>query len=124
LTKEGRLTSVCSGQIADTEKGGKRMVDTVNYVPGPTDETMEEARVARYHCVAVHVFARGGAPGGTDGMHFVAITPYLPRIGEVLRLEEGRRAKVEKVFWKVGKLPSGTTAMYPHVGAFLVDDDG
>ena len=52
----------------------------------------------------------------------MAMTPFLPRPGDQLQLEDGQYCTVARVYFKVGRL-GDQFALVPNVYATLLTDD-
>ncbi len=87
-----------------------------------------KAKAARGHVIHVICHDPINEGGEVQGMSFLAIAAFLPRVGDKIFLDNGRICEVESSVFKAVKTSdaSGTIesiSLIPNVGAVLLDED-
>lgn len=91
-------------------------------------EMIEEGRELGLHPVHFICDEPGAKVGDQTGVSFFALVPFLPSVGDRLRLEDGKTCEVKRVYWKVwGRRDTATNleALFasPNVVAVLLSKD-
>ena len=84
-------------------------------LPPVSEELIQQAKAANYQIV--YVVCHQNADDESC-VSFMAMTPFLPRPGDQLQLEDGKFCSVERVYFKVGRLGENF-ALVPNVYATL-----
>lgn len=89
-------------------------------IPPCSPDTFRTAEEMRMHVVNVMCF---DPHTKKDGVSFVAVVPFVPRIGETIILQDERLAKVANVYYKVVPLPMDgkTVTLTANVSAHFVE---
>jgi hypothetical protein len=101
----------------------------INYYPdrGPkiTSDFVKAAKQLNVQIAHIVCDPPNAKPDDPGGVSFLAITPYLPRAGDHVRLEDGRRCEVKNVTFQVcverddeGK--ASAIVLMPNVTAILL----
>jgi hypothetical protein len=85
-------------------------------LPPVSDELIQRAKSENYH--VVHVVC-GDSADDESCTSFMAMTPFLPRPGDQLQLEDEKFCNVIRVYFKVGRLGDQIT-LVPTVYAALL----
>jgi hypothetical protein len=97
---------------------------SMNYDPDGTPEITPDlhrlARELRMHIVNVVCDVPGAKVGDPEGVSFAALTPHLPRVGEMIELEDGNICEVREVYHKVVSQDFGCITLFANVGAVRV----
>ena len=88
-------------------------------LPPVGKDLVEQAKQENYQIV--HVIC-DQAGDDNSCVSFMAMTPFLPRRGDQLQLEDGQYCSVMRVYFKVGRL-GDNFALVPTVYATLLPSD-
>src|SRR4051812_31451166 len=84
--------------------------------PELSNDAVKDAESLNMQIVNVICDEPGAKVGDNTGVAFLSITPFVPRIGERIKLEDGTMCEVKMVFHRVSRLPdTKTTALVPTV---------
>jgi len=91
----------------------------INYDPDKTPhldpKMVQEAKDSGMQLVHVICYPARNEPdeGGVD---FITLSPGIPRIGEIVYLQDGKGCRVENVFWNVALIaPTGSPLLVPNI---------
>ena len=88
-------------------------------LPPVSEELIQQAKAENYQIVYV---VCDQAVDDESCVSFMAMTPFLPRPGDQLQLEDGQYCSVIRVYFKVGRL-GDHFALVPTVYATLLPSD-
>jgi len=72
------------------------------------------------HVVTIICEEPGARVGDYTGVSFLAVLPFVPRIGEDILLQDGKRCKVGRVVHKIFTTDEGVVTSGTNVIAYLV----
>ena len=91
--------------------------------PNIDPEAHERADAAGLHMIHVVCDEPGAKVGDAAGVSFVSYGHFLPREGEIIKLEDGKRCRVRNILYKLGRPGDGKLLMIvPNVMAVHIDD--
>ena len=88
-------------------------------LPPVSEELIQQAKAKNYQIVYV---VCDQTADDESCVSFMAMTPFLPRRGDQIQLENGQFCSVTRVYFKVCRL-GGNFALVPNVYATLVPSD-
>lgn len=93
--------------------------------PALPAEYIHDGQQFRLHPVLIHCDGEGAHRDELGSVSFWALVAFVPRVGERIVLENGSGCDVERVLYKVTKVPSRTGgspvySLIPNVYAVLV----
>jgi len=86
-------------------------------LPPVGKELIEQAKQENFQIV--HVVCSQHESDDDSCVSFMAMTPFLPRPGDQLQLEDGQFCSVTRVYFKVGRL-GDNFALVPNIFATLL----
>ncbi len=102
-----------SDEIEDADPSG---------LPPISEELIQQAKMENYQIVYVICAQYESESEHGSCVSFMALTPFLPRPGDHLQLEDGQFCSVTRVYFKVGRL-GDNFALVPNVYATLITSD-
>jgi len=87
--------------------------------PDIDPEAVAEALKQGLHPIAVICDEPGAKVGDPVGVQFIAFVAFMPRIGEEIRLQDGKTCQVTRIVYKVTRLFGNSIFMMPNVRAIL-----
>ena len=84
--------------------------------PEISDEALRQARTYGMHVFQVWCDEPKDKRNDDTGVNFLTIGPFLPRVGEILTLQDGTDCVVKRAVHKVGKM-GNSPALYPIIYA-------
>lgn len=87
--------------------------------PEPTDEMIRLAKKEHAHIVQILCDEPGAKSGDQVGMSFMAVTHFIPRRGDWIRLENGDSCLVDHVIFQTHRTEN-CIELVPAVAAVLV----
>jgi hypothetical protein len=93
--------------------------------PGIDAALAEQAELSRMHAVQILCWEETAARERGLDVTFWAMMPFLPRVGELIILQDGKPCIVREVQWRLYNHPaSGVRQLQPYVLASRPEEDG
>jgi hypothetical protein len=97
--------------------------------PTVTEAMARRAKESGFHIINVICDEPGAKVGDPGGISFLAIVPFIPRKGEFIVLDKGRRCAVDRIEFRVIKFKDDeggmdSISLFPNVIAVLMEKRG
>jgi len=98
-------------------------------IPSFPPELLDKARKVGKHPVSVICDEPGAKPGDLEGVQFFAIASFIPRVGEKIKLENGRVCIVQSITYVTVTVHNqlgvaDEILLQPNIYAVAVDKQG